>query len=241
MSFSINAQVGTDTGEASYAASGTVTNSANITTAIGDAVFVFHSYDPASFALISCTLSGGTGAYTSGSGIASTFGNVASQPFYRIATAAETFKVTTTLATSAANRRIFVAVLRSSTGTVNFSANISPSVCFDPPSFPGANSLSAQSVPNNSIIISGLSSQGAAPVFVAGSGYTLISTSDSDVAIYQTNTSATSTTPSFTNSATASRVRAAGFIFYDSPAAFTPTDTASFSRGIGRGIARGIA
>ena len=241
MAISIISNVGTDTGESNYSSSGTVTNSANITTAIGDVVFTFHSYEPATFALISCTVSGGTGAYTAGAGITSTFGNVASQAFYRISTVAETFKVTTTLATSATNRRIVVSVLRSSTGTLSFHPSSGFTQLFDPPANPGTNTVTAQSVPNTSIIILGASAQ-SPTITGAGSGYTAASTSpDSDYAIYQTNTSATSTSPVFTTDVTAVRVRIAGFVFYDTPPAFTPTDTATLNRGVGRGIARGLA
>jgi len=234
MTISVITTVGTDTGEASYSTSGTVTNSSTITTSVGDVVFVFHSYLNQSpyFSVISCSVSGGTGSYVSGSGISSVYGNVASQSFYRVATVSETFKVTTTLASAVLNRRLFVAVLRSSTGTISFSSNATvPTNGFDPVAYPGLNSISTQSVPNNSIIIIGLSSQDTAPSFVAGSGYSLLSTSDTDVALYQLNSTATSTTPSFTNSATALRVRASGFIFYDSPNVpgnlFVPTTVGS--------------
>ena len=238
MAISIISTAGTDTGESSYSATGTVTNSANITTAIGDVVFVFHSYRPDSFLPIPTTLTGGTGVYSSGTAI-NIGGNVVSQAFYRISTAAETFKVTSTLATTAYERRINVVVIRSSTGALAFSAGSDFYQAFPSPTWPGANSLTAQSVPNNSIIIAGLSSQSSPGGFVAGSGYTLLSTSDSDVAIYQTNATATSTTPSFTNGATATRIRAGGFVFYESiitPARFAREITAGIARGIERGI-----
>jgi len=240
MSISVNAVVGTDTGEASYAASGTVTNSANITTAVGDVVFVHHFYAPVSAALISCTLSGGTGSYISGTGVTSTFGNVAAQHFYRVSTAAETFKVTTTLATTATLRKIVVAVLRSSTGTLSFSASSGFQQSFDTPANPGTNTYTAQSVPNNSIIIFGAQLFQTA-ITGAGTGYTATANgADTGFAIYQTNITATSTSPVFTTDATAYRLLIGGFVFYDTP---SPTiyEFQLFSRGVGRGIARGIA
>ncbi len=241
MSITVNAVVGTDTGEASYAASGTVTNSANITTAVGDVVFVHHFYAPVSFALISCTVSGGTGGYTAGTGITSAFSNVAAQHFYRVSTAAETFKVTTTLATAALTRKIVVAVLRSSTGTLSFSSSSGFQQSFDAPANPGTNTVTSQSVPNNSIIIFG--AQLAQPTITgAGTGYTASANgADTGYAIYQTNATATSTSPVFTTDSTAYRALIGGFVFYDTPPAVTIYEFQSFSRGIGRGIARGIA
>ena len=62
MSISVISTVGTDTGQANYVSSGTVVNAASVTTQVGDAIFVFVSYKQATFAVISCTLTGGKGA-----------------------------------------------------------------------------------------------------------------------------------------------------------------------------------
>lgn len=209
--------VGTDTGEANYSSSGTVTNSDYIMTEVGDVVFVYVSYAPGTYLAIDTTLSGGTGLYNSASAI-ETDGNVVSQAFYKISTAAETYRVTATLATAASNRRITVIVIRSSTRRLFFSGYIFRQM-ITAPNWPGVNYLTAQSVPNNSIIMLGMSAQSTGAELTAGSGYTLLSTSDSDVAMYQINSITTSTVPSFTNGPTAYRIRVGGFVFYETPAA----------------------
>ena len=222
MTITVNAVVGTDTGESNYASSGTVTNSANITTAVGDVVFVHHFYAGGSGA-ISCTLSGGTGSYTSGGTQESQYGNVAAEHFYRIASAAETFQVTATLNSSADYRKIVVAVLRSSNGSMSFHSSSSFKHSFDTPANPGTNTHTSQSVPNNSIIIFGAQLQ-QITITGAGSGYTAAANgSDSGFAIYQTNASATSTSPVFTTDASAYRALIGGFVFTEPAVPNPPT------------------
>jgi hypothetical protein len=222
MTISIVSVVGTDTGESNYSASGTVTQSANITTAIGDVIFVHHFYAGGSGA-ISCTLSGGTGSYTTGTTQESQFGNVAAEHFYRIASAAETFKVTATLLSSAANRKIVVAVLRSSNGSMSFHSSSSFKQSIDTPANPGTNTASSQSVPNNSIIIFGAQLAQTA-ITGAGSGYTASANgSDTGFAIYQLNASATSTSPVFTTDASAYRALIGGFVFTEPATPNPPT------------------
>jgi hypothetical protein len=215
MTISVVSVVGTDTGEANYSASGTVTESANITTAIGDVVFVHHFY--AGGAILGCTLSGGTGSYTTGTAQDSQFGNVAAEHFYRMATAAETFKVTATLASAALSRKIVVAVLRSSNGSMSFHSSSSFKRSFDVPANPGTNTHTAQSVPGNSIIIFGAQLAQTA-ITGAGSGYTAAANgSDTGFAIYQINASAGSTSPAFTTDVTAFRALIGGFVFVEPP------------------------
>jgi hypothetical protein len=240
MSISIISTVGTDTGQANYSTSGTVTNSANVTTAIGDVVFVFHSYAPATYAAIACTLTGGTGAWTSSTAIGVTFGNYFSQAFYRIVTVAQTFGVVATLATAATNRRITVAVFRSSTGTLSFAAGTDLQSFADAVAYPGTISGPAFSAVNNSVVMCGFSTGGSnAPSGIAQNGFTAGTNADFDLVLYKTVTAASTQTPALDSNNTDLRVRFAGFVFYDTP--LTIYETASFSRGIGRGIARGIA
>lgn len=238
----VGSVVGTDTGQANYAATGTVTNSASVTTAVGDVVFVFISYRPLSFAVVSCTLTGGTGAWTGGPAIATLYGNWASQGFYRIATVAQTFGVVATLASNADDRRITVAVLRSSTGTLTFATGTNLSSYEETPTFPGTISGPAFSAVNNSIVMCGFGTGGSSPpTGTAQNGFTAGTNSDWDLVLYKTVTTASTETPAIVSNNTDTRVRFAGFVFYDNPPAFTPTDTATLNRGVGRGIARGIA
>jgi hypothetical protein len=238
----VGSVVGTDTGQANYAATGTVVNSGSITTAVGDVVFVFVSYRPASFAIVSCALTGGTGVWTGGPAIATLYGNWASQGFYRIATVAQTFGVVATLASNADDRRITVAVLRSSTGTLTFETGTNLSSYEETPTFPGTISGPAFAAVNNSIVICGFSTGGSnAPSGIAQNGFTAGTNADWDLALYKTVATASTQTPALDSNNTDTRTRFAGFVFFDNPPAFTPTDTASLNRGVGRGIARGIA
>jgi hypothetical protein len=214
MTISVISTVGTDTGQASYAAAGTVTNAASVTTQVGDVVFVFHSYKPATAALISCTITGGTGAWTSGPGVLVDFGVWASQAFYRISTAAETFTTVATLLSNATERRVTVAVLRSTTGGFTFvsGTNLSSYVQF--PTFPGTISGPAFATSNNSIVISGFSTGGSNPPSgAAQNGFTSGITSDWDLTLYKTVAAASTQTPAISSNSTDIRTRFAGFAF----------------------------
>jgi hypothetical protein len=214
MTISIISTVGTDTGQANYVASGTVTNAASVTTQVGDVVFVLHSYQPPTFAVISCAITGGTGAWTSGTGVTTQFGNWASQAFYRISTAAETFTTIATLATAATQRRITVAVLRSTTGGFTFVSGTNLSSFVEAPTFPGTISGPAFAATNNSIVISGFSTGGSsAPSGAAQNGFTKGTTADWDVTLYKTVATASTETPAISSIVTDQRVRFAGFVF----------------------------
>jgi hypothetical protein len=217
MSISVISTVGTDTGQASYAASGTVVNAASVTTQVGDAVFVFVSYKPASGAPISCTLTGGTGAWTSGPAIAVDFGVWVSQAFYRIATAAETFTTVATLATSATERRITVAILRSTTGGLTFVSGTNLSSYVQTVTFPGTISGPAFAASNNSIVMCGFSTGGSnPPSSAAQNGFTAGTTADWDLTLYKTVATASTETPALSSTVTDIRTRFAGFAFEES-------------------------
>jgi hypothetical protein len=214
MTISVISTVGTDTGQASYAAAGTVTNAASVTTQVGDVVFVFHSYKPPGGVLISCTITGGTGAWTSGPGVLVDFGVWASQAFYRIATAAETFTTVATLASNATERRITVAVLRSTTGGFTFVSGTNLSSYVQSPTFPGTISGPAFATSNNSIVISGFSTGGSNPPSgTAQNGFTAGITSDWDLTLYKTVATASTETPAISSVVTDIRTRFAGFAF----------------------------
>jgi len=217
MTISVISTVGTDTGQANYVASGTVTNAASVTTQVGDVVFVFHSYAPSTNLVISCTITGGTGAWISGTGVKTSFGNWASQAFYRISTAAETFTTVATLATAATERRITVAVLRSTTGGFTFVSGTNLSSFVEAPTFPGTISGPAFAATNNSIVISGFSTGGSsAPSGAAQNGFTKGTTADWDVTLYKTVATASTETPAISSIVTDQRVRFAGFVFAES-------------------------
>lgn len=214
----VGSVVGSDTGQANYVASGTVTNSASVTTAVGDLVFVFHSYAPASYAAIYCTLTGGTGAWTSSTAIGVSYGNFFSQAFYRTATVAQTFGVVATLDTAATNRRITVAVFRSSTGTLTFASGTDLQSFADSVPYPGTITGPAFSAANYSIVMCGFATGGSnAPSGIGQNGFTAGTSSDFDLVLYKTVSTASTQTPALDSNDTDVRVRFAGFVFTEPP------------------------
>jgi hypothetical protein len=141
------------------------------------------------------------------------FGVWASQAFYRIATVAETFTTVATLASNATERRITVAVLRSTTGGFTFVSGTNLSSFVESPTFPGTISGPAFSAANNSIVISGFASGDTNPYGAAQNGFTKGTTADPDVTLYKTVTTASTETPAISSTATNTRVRFAGFAF----------------------------
>jgi hypothetical protein len=116
---SVPTTVGSDTGFASYAPSGTTINSANVTTQIGDVVFAYISYLAPTKTPVDITMSGGTGTWVSGTAVENSAQNYAAQAFYRKATSAETFSVRGTFVTSVPNKKITVSIVRSTTGSID--------------------------------------------------------------------------------------------------------------------------
>lgn len=237
---------GTDTGLSNYVSSGTTVTSSSVTTQVGDLVLVLTGYGAfPGFNLRTVTLSGGTGSFTEAASRLTASSGSGAHVAYRVATVAESFSVTATMSSSL-DRQIVVGVFRSTNGAMSYVSSSALTSEITSVTHPQALSGPAYSATANSLVACAVFSANAVNGWNNGSALNSFSkgltAADVQMFLYKGVSSAGTETPGFDSSVNTDGMMFLGAVFQEpAPPAFTPTDTASLNRGVGRGLFRGIA
>jgi hypothetical protein len=147
---------------------------------------------------------------------------------------------------SSLNREIVVGVFRSTNGAMSYVSASALTSEITSVSHPQALSGPSFSATANSLVACAVYSLSTGNGWNNGSAFNSFSkgltTSDLSMFLYKGVASAGTETPGFASSANTISMMFLGAVFQEpAPSAFTPTDTATLNRGVGRGIARGLA
>jgi len=236
---------GTDTGLSNYVSAGTTVTSSSVTTQVGDLVLVLTAYQAyPGFNLRTVTLSGGTGAFIDTANKLYASSSAGANIAYRIATVAESFAVTATMSTSN-NREIVVAVFRSTNGAMSYVAASASTSEITTVTHPQALSGPSYSATANSLVACAVYEAFSAGGWNSGSTLNSFSkgltASDQQMFLYKGVASAGTETPGFNSATNTGSILFLGGVFQEPTSSPTIYEFASFNRGVGRGIARGIA